>query len=98
MMGLPWATVYIVIAGYAIAKSTFGNFILLSILVSLLKVFYNWVLYPDFFTPIKKIPSPTVSLLFRSPILVAVRILMNGGVGTIVDHRQLRHSLSGGAL
>ncbi|KAE8319781.1 cytochrome P450 [Aspergillus transmontanensis] len=58
MMGLPWATVYIAIAGYAIAKSTFGNFILLSILVSLLKVFYNWVLYPDFFTPIKKIPSP----------------------------------------
>lgn len=58
MVGLPWATVYIAIAGYAIAKSTVGNFLLLSILASLLKVFYNTVLYPDFFTPIKKIPSP----------------------------------------
>jgi hypothetical protein len=61
MAGLPWATVYVVIAGYSIVKSTLGNFFLLSVVASLLKVFYNMVLYPDFFTPIMKIPSPAVS-------------------------------------
>ncbi|KAE8354510.1 cytochrome P450 [Aspergillus coremiiformis] len=59
MARLPWITVYIGIAGYVIAKSTFSSFLLLSIVASLLKLFYNLVLYPDFFTPIKNLPSPT---------------------------------------
>ncbi|KAF9888675.1 hypothetical protein FE257_008433 [Aspergillus nanangensis] len=60
MAGIPFNSVYVAIAVYTTIKSNgFGSFFLLSIIASLTRVFYNLVLYPDFFSSIKHIPSPS---------------------------------------
>lgn len=60
-MAVPFGVIYIALAAYTLTRSTINNFLLVSVITALAKLVYNLVLYPDFFTPIKHIPTPAVS-------------------------------------
>jgi cytochrome P450 len=57
-MAVPFGVIYIALAAYTLTRSTINNFLLVSVITALAKLVYNMVLYPDFFTPIKHIPTP----------------------------------------
>ncbi|OJZ90757.1 hypothetical protein ASPFODRAFT_126249 [Aspergillus luchuensis CBS 106.47] len=58
MAGIPWNTIHVGIAVYSYFRSTFRDFLLLSAVTLVLRIFYRLVLYPVYFTPIKHIPTP----------------------------------------
>ncbi|KAL3250848.1 hypothetical protein ABHI18_010978 [Aspergillus niger] len=58
MAGLPWNTIHVGIAVYTYFRSTFRDFLLLSAVTIVLRVFYRLALYPVYFTPLKHIPTP----------------------------------------
>ncbi|KMK57792.1 cytochrome P450 monooxygenase, putative [Aspergillus fumigatus Z5] len=80
---IPWPAVYLAIAAsvymrpqYAILDSLTATFVVLSLAVTSFRIIYAFVLYPNFFTPIKHIPTPsnwswltgnTSSYLIESP-------------------------------
>lgn len=61
MIQIPLSAVYIALAAYAYYFSSLSQFFLLSFVATILKAFYGVVLYPQFFTPLKQIPTPPVS-------------------------------------
>ncbi|KAL2822288.1 cytochrome P450 [Aspergillus cavernicola] len=58
MATIPWGVIYTGVAGYSVFISSFSTFFVLSVIVTALKVLYSFVLYPDYLTPIKHIPTP----------------------------------------
>lgn len=74
MAGLPWSTVYIGIAAYAITRSTVGMFFLLSIVATVAKLLYKLTLYPAYFSSIGHIPTPPVSQFSLSRSVLSLDI------------------------
>lgn len=60
MAGLPWNAIHVGIAVFTYFRSTFRNFLLLSAVTLVLRVFYRLALYRVYFTPLKHIPTPPV--------------------------------------
>ncbi|PLN81741.1 putative cytochrome P450 monooxygenase [Aspergillus taichungensis] len=58
MIEIPLSAVYVALAAYAYYFSSLSQFLLLSFAATILKTFYSTVLYPEYFTPLKQIPTP----------------------------------------
>lgn len=92
MAGIPWNTIHVGIAIYSYFRSTFRDFLLLSAVTIVLRIFCRLVLYPVYFTPIKHIPTPPVrSLLglpdyghFSNVASMQGRAWFTGNIGTFV--------------
>lgn len=64
MAQIPWGVLYMGIAGYAFLTSSFPAFFILSGALTAFGLFYNSFLYPEYLTPIRHIPTPTVSAIY----------------------------------
>ena len=70
MIEIPLSAVYVVLAAYAYYFSSLSQFFLLSFAATILKTFYSTVLYPEYFTPLKQVPTPPVSTSDTSRSLI----------------------------
>ncbi|KAL2870454.1 cytochrome P450 [Aspergillus lucknowensis] len=58
MARIPWGMTYIGAAGYAFLTSSFSTFLMISTLITALRILHRCYLYPEYLTPIKHIPAP----------------------------------------
>lgn len=75
---------------YAIYNSRLLTMFTLFLTVNVYKVIYQLILYPSFFTPLKHIKSPSVSVPVLSRIRENLTIPSRNGIGSVAT--QIRSS------
>ncbi|KAI9371623.1 cytochrome P450 [Aspergillus egyptiacus] len=57
MAAVPWGAIYTGVAAYAVYISSVSTFVILSVIVTALRLFHNAFLYPEYLTPVRHIPA-----------------------------------------